>query len=321
MMPLRHSSARRGGSLTMASALRGLRDYARRNAWNIVKDIVLINLGMAVYDLGWAAFLLPYHITTGGLSGLSAIVQYATGFPMQYTIFGVNLVLLAFAWWVLGIKFAVKTAYAVVFLTIYLALGQDLMSDGAGGFIQVLGAGQDSMACMLGAVLNGIGIALVFLSGGSTGGWDIVAAITNKYRNVSLGRVLLYLDFLVIGSCWFVFSDWRMVVFGFVTLFIYTFTLDVVMNSSRQDVQITIYTKRHEAISQAVRERTGHTMTLLYGEGGYSHKQMSIVVVVVHKRESVKVLRLISAIDPDAFVTQHRVEGAFGLGFNAIKKG
>ncbi|MCD7721180.1 MAG: YitT family protein [Prevotellaceae bacterium] len=291
----------------------------KEDVWTIVQDMVLINLGMAVYDIGWAAFLLPYHITTGGLAGLSAIIQYASGFPMQYTIFAVNLILLLLAWWILGLKFAVKTLYAVIFLTTYLAVGQDLMSDGQGGFLQVLGPGQDGMACMLGAVLNGIGIALVFLSGGSTGGWDILAAITNKYRNISLGRVLLYLDFIVIGSCWFVFNDWRMVVFGFVTLVIYTFTVDMVMNSTKQDIQLTIYTKLHVEIGDEVRRKTGHTLTLLYGEGGYSHTQMKVVVVIVHKREAIKVLRIVRSIDPDAFVTQHRVEGAFGKGFNAIK--
>ncbi len=285
----------------------------------MIRDIILINLGMAVYDMGWAIFLLPYRITTGGLAGLAAIIQYATTFPMQYTIFVVNLILLLFAWWILGIKFTIKTAYAVIFLTTYLQIGQSLMTTPDGTFLQVLGPGQDSMACMLGAVLNGLGIALVFLSGGSTGGWDIVAAIANKYRNISLGRVMLYLDFVVISSCWFVFGDWRMVVFGYVTLVIYTFTLDMVMNSTRQDIQITIYTKHDTAICDEVRRRTGHTMTLLYGEGGYSHVQLNIVVVIVHKREAIKVLRIIRSIDPDAFVTQHRVEGAYGNGFNVIK--
>ncbi len=292
---------------------------SQKHIWHFVKDFLLINVGMAVYAMGWAVFLLPYRITTGGLAGLSAILQYATGFPMQDTIFLANIVLLIFAWWILGLKFTIKTAYAVVALTIYLQIGQELMVSGEGTLIQVLGENQDGMACVLGAVLNGSGIALVFLSGGSTGGWDILAAIANKYRNISLGRVMLYLDFLVISSCWFVFNDWRMVVFGFVTLVIYTFTLDVVMNSNRQDIQITIYTKRHKEIGDEVRERTGHTLTLLYGEGGYSHDKMNVVVVIVHKREAIKVLRLIRAIDPDAFVTQHRVEGAYGKGFNAIK--
>ena len=293
--------------------------FSKADVWDFIKDFVLINLGMAIYSMGWAIFLLPYRITTGGLAGLAAIFQYATSFPMQYSIFMVNAILLLIAWWQLGLKFAIKTAYAVVALTFCLQVGQDMMTSSNGTLVQVLGENQDSMACMLGAILNGIGIAFVFLSGGSAGGWDIVAAVVNKYRNISLGRVMLFLDFFVIGSCWFIFNDWRMVVFGYVTLVIYTFTLDMVMNSSRQDIQITIYTKKHNEIGEAIRQETGHTMTLMYGEGGYSHDSMKVLVVIVHKREAIKVLRLIRAMDSEAFVTQHRVEGVYGKGFNVIK--
>lgn len=291
----------------------------RNQVFDFIKDLVLINLGMAIYDVGWAAFLLPYHITTGGMAGMAAILQYATSFPMQYTILIVNCVLLLIAWWQLGFKFALKTAYAVLALSLYLEVGQNIMTDDAGNLYKLLGEDQDSMACVLGAILNGIGIGMVFLSGGCTGGWDIIAALINKYRNVSLGRVLLYLDLFVIASCWPLFHDWRMVVFGYVTLVIYTFAIDMLINSSRQDLQFTIYTLKTELLRDEIRRRTGHTATILYGEGGYTHEPIRVLVTIVHKREQVHVLRLIRDLDPDAFVTLHRVEGAFGKGFNIIK--
>lgn len=250
---------------------------------------------------------------------MAAILQYASGFPMQYTILIVNAILLLMALWQLGLKFTLKTAYAIFALTFYLQLGQNIMSTGNGQYLQLLEDGQDSMACILGAIFNGVGIGMVFLAGGCTGGWDIIAALINKYRNISLGRVLLYLDFFVIASCWPIFHDWRMVVFGYVTLFIYTFALDMLINSSRQDIQFTIYSTQYDRLCEEIRRETGHTMTLLYGEGGYTHHEMKIMVTIVHKRESVKVLRLIHEIDPDAFVTQHRVEGVYGKGFNAIR--
>lgn len=291
----------------------------RQHIWDFLKDLVLINLGMAVYDVGWAAFLLPYRITTGGMAGMAAILQYATSFPMQYTILIVNTVLLLVAWWQLGLKFALKTAYAVFALTLYLQVGQSIMTDEAGQLIQLLGEGQDGMACVLGAILNGLGIGIVFLSGGSTGGWDIIAALINKFRNISLGRVLLFLDFFVIGSCWFLFHDWRMVVFGYVTLVVYTFALDMLVNSARQDIQFIIITKKADELAARVREETGHTMTMMNGEGCYTHQPTHVMIGIVHKRESVKVLRLIQEVDPSAFVSQSRAEGVYGLGFNAIK--
>ncbi len=279
----------------------------------------MINLGMAIYDVGWAAFMLPYHITTGGGAGLAAILQYATGFPMQYTLLIVNAVLLLLAWWQLGSKFTLKTLYAVISLTFYLEIGQQIVTQDDGTLIKVLGDNQESMACILGAILNGLGIGLVFMSGGSTGGWDIIAALINKYKNVTIGRVLLYLDLFVIASCWPLFHNWQMVVLGYVTLVVYTFTVDMMINSSQRSVQFTIYSKRENDIMEAIRKETGHTSTLLFGEGGYTHEGTKVLITVVYKREQVRVLRLIRDVDPEAFVTLHSVEGAYGKGFNMIK--
>lgn len=287
--------------------------------WEFVVDFLAINLGMAVYSLGWAAFLLPYHITTGGMAGMFAIVYYVTGFPMSYAILIANGILLVFALWQLGWKFTIKTAYAVLALSAYLQLGQDMMTADDGTMMQLLGDGQDSMACVLGAVLNGLGIGIVFLSGGSTGGWDVIAAIINKYRNVSLGRVLLYLDFLVIASCWPIFHDWRMVVFGYVTLAIYTYVLDMLVNSARQDVQFIIFTNKPDEISQRIITETCHSVTSMNGEGYYSRQSIKVLITIVHKRESVTILRMIKETDPDAFVSQSRAEGVYGNGFKAIK--
>ena len=291
----------------------------RYHIWDLIKDLIFINLGMAIYDVGWALFLLPYKITTGGGAGLCAIIQYATDFPMQYSLLIVNTVLLLLAWWQLGFKFALKTLYAVLSLTFYLEVGQEIVQNESYGLWQVLGSNQEGMACILGAILNGIGIGMVFMSGGCTGGWDIIASVINKYKNVSIGRVLLYLDLFVIVCCYFLFHSWQMVVFGYVTLVIYTFAVDTMINSSKQDIQFTIYTKHHDTMVESIRTKTGHTATLLFAEGGFTHDQLKVVVTIVHKSEQVEMLRLIRDTDTDAFVTFHRVEGAFGKGFNAIR--
>lgn len=294
-----------------------LRTY---HVWDFVKDMFFINMGMFVYSLGWAIFLLPNHITTGGGAGAAAIVQYATGFPMQYSLLIVNSVLLVLALWQLGLKFTMKTLYAVLSLTFYLEWTQQLVAMDPALREGILGSGQEvGMSCILGAILNGIGIGMVFMSGGCTGGWDIIASVINKYKNVSIGRVLLYLDLVVIGSCYFIFHNWQMVVYGYVTLVVYTFAVDVLINSSKQDIQFTIYTREYDDMVETIRKKTGHTATLMFGEGGYTQEAMKVVVTIVHKNEQVRVLRLIRDTDPDAFVTFHRVEGAFGKGFNVIK--
>ena len=290
-----------------------------RKIWEFVKDFLAINFGMAVYALGWAAFLLPYHITTGGMTGMFAIVYYLTNFPIAAAVLISNAILLLIAFKPLGWKFVGSSAYAAIALSFFLEMGQQMMTDDAGNLIQILGEGQDSMACVLGAVFNGLGLGIVFLSGGSTGGWDIIAALVNKYKNISFGRALLYLDFLVIGSCWPIFHDWRMVVFGYVTLAVYTYVLDMLINSARQDVQFIIFTHKPEEISQRIITETCHSVTSMNGEGFYSHQDIKVLITIVHKRESVQILRMIQETDPTAFVSQSRAEGVYGNGFKAIK--
>lgn len=287
--------------------------------WEFIKDFFAINLGMATYALGWAAFLLPYHITTGGMTGMFAILYYLTKFPISAAVLISNAILLIIAFKPLGWKFVGKSAYAAVALSFFLEMGQQMMTSPDGTLMQILGPGQDSMACVLGAILNGLGIGIVFLSGGSTGGWDIIAALVNKYKNISFGRALLILDFVVIASCWPIFHDVRMVVFGYVTLVVYTYALDMLINSTRQDIQFIIFTNKPNEISQRIITETCHSVTLMNGEGFYSHQDIKVLITIVHKRESINILRMIKETDPAAFVSQSRAEGVYGNGFNAIR--
>ena len=248
-----------------------------------------------------------------------AILYYLTKFPIAAAVLIANAILLVIAFKPLGWKFVGKSAYAAVALSFFLEMGQQMMTDESGNLMQILGEGQDSMACVLGAILNGLGIGIVFLSGGSTGGWDIIAALVNKYRNISFGRALLILDFLVIASCWPIFHDVRMVVFGYVTLVVYTYALDMLINSARQDIRFIIFTRKHREICDRIISETVHSATVLDGEGYYTHEDVKVVFVIAHKRESLTLLRMIREIDPAAFVSQSRAEGVYGNGFNVIK--
>ena len=172
---------------------------------------------------------------------------------------------------------------------------------------------------VLGAILCGFGIATVFISNGSTGGWDIIAAVINKYRNISLGRVMLYIDIFIISSCYFIFDSWRMVVFGYVTLVVSNYTLDMIVNSTRQDIQFIIFTKDHVKLSERIINETAHSVTVIDSEGYYSHTPTKVMITIVHKNEAIHILRMIHEVDPNAFVSQSRAEGVYGNGFNKIK--
>ena len=283
------------------------------------KDYLNITLGLSIYALAWAMFLLPYQITTGGVTGIAAIIYYATGIEIQISYFAINAVFLGFALKILGPRFSVKTIYAIFMLTFVLWLFQYLLKDDAGNLPQLLGPGQDFMACVVGAGMIGLGIGLVFSANGSTGGTDIIAWIINKYRDVSLGRMMMYLDIIIISSCYFIFHDWRRVLFGFVVLFIMSIVIDHVINTNRQSVQFLIFSRKYNDIAEGISTKIDRGVTLLDGKGWYSKQDIKVVVVLAKKRQSEDIFRLIKDIDPDAFISQSNVVGVYGEGFDKLK--
>ena len=289
-----------------------------------VKDYIYITLGLISYSLGWAAFLLPYQITTGGTTGIGAIIYYATGFQWSYFI--INAVLMTFAIRILGPKFSIKTTYAIFTLTFLLWLFQlvvnnyieapDMTPDGKP---LLLGTGQDFMACIIGAAMCGVGLGITFNYNGSTGGTDIIAAVVNKYRDVSLGRMIMICDVFIIGSCYFIFHDWRRVIFGFVTLFIIGVVLDWIINSARQSVQFFIFSKKYDEIADRIIKDADRGVTVLDGTGWYSKTNVKVLVVLAKKRQSLEIFRLVKRIDPNAFISQSSVIGVYGEGFDKLK--
>jgi uncharacterized membrane-anchored protein YitT (DUF2179 family) len=293
---------------------------------NELKDYVGITLALVLYAFGFTFFLMPYEIVTGGVAGIAAIVYYATSFPNSYTYFLINATLLVVALKILGVKFLVKTIYATLMLSFLLWLMKEVAPvDEAGNMIKILGEGQDFMSLLIGCLMTGTALGLTFLYNGSTGGTDIIAASINKYHDFSLGTILLFADFIIIGSCLFIpqfgtfLERMTMVVFGFCTLIIENFMLDYIMNRQRQSVQFMIFSKKYQDIAKTLALQTDHTMTILDGHGWYSGKEVKVIVLLAKKSESVTIFRIVKMIDPNAFVSQSAVIGVFGEGFDKIK--
>lgn len=287
--------------------------------WRETKDYLVITLGLMAYAMGWCLFLLPYQISTGGVTGISAIIYYATGVEMQISYFLINAAFLAVALYILGLKFCLKTIFSVSVLTFFLDFFQEMMKDDAGNLMQIIGPGQDFMACVIGSIFCGAGIASVFIVGGSTGGTDIIAAIVNKYKAVTFGRMIMVCDIIIISSCYFVFEDWRRVVFGFVTLIIISVAIDYIVNSARQSVQFLIFSKKYEEIGEAVMTEVNRGVTVLDGTGFYSKQPVKVLCVLAKKSEAIHIFRLVKDIDPNAFISQSNVVGVYGEGFDQIK--
>ena len=261
-----------------------------------LRDYIFITLGLISYALGWTAFLIPYQITTGGTTGIGAIIYYATGFPIQWSYFIINAVLMTFAIKILGPKFSIKTTYAIFMLTFFLWFFQLIIVDDKGAPLQLVGEGQDFMACIIGAIMCGLGLGVVFNNNGSTGGTDIIAAIVNKYKDVTLGRMIMFCDIIIISSCYFIFNDWRRVIFGFF-----------------------IFSKDYAKIADRITKETHRGVTVLDGLGWYSQNNVKVLVVLAYKRQSLDIFRLVKDIDPNAFISQSSVIGVYGEGFDRLK--
>jgi len=175
------------------------------------------------------------------------------------------------------------------------------------------------LSAVLGGLLAGAGIGIVFNQGGSTGGTDIFAMIINKYRNISPGRLILYFDVVIISSSYFVFDSVERLVYGFVTMAIVAWSIDMIMAGNRQSTQIFIFSKYYEEISKELNEHINRGMTLLDAQGWYSREPGKIVLVVTRKHEMPHVLRIIKSIDPDAFISVASVMGTYGKGFENIR--
>jgi len=291
-----------------------------------VGDYVGITLGLLLYTFGFTFFLMPYEIVTGGVSGIGAIVYYATRFPINYTYFLINGLLLIVGLKILGWKFLTKTIYAILVLTLLLGLAQQIIPrDAEGNFVRILGDGQEFMSLVIGCMMTGTALAVVFLNNGSTGGTDIIAASVNKFRNVSLGTVLTFVDLVIIGSCLFIpqFGETldriHKIVFGFCTMVIENFMLDYVMNRRRQSVQFFIFSAKWQEIANALGTKLDHGVTILDGHGWYTGHERKVICLLARKSESTYIFRLIKLIDPNAFVSQSAVIGVYGEGFDEMK--
>lgn len=281
--------------------LRGLRDY------------LMIAVAMVSYGIGWNVFLLPNNITTGGVPGISSVLFWATGLPVQWSYFAINAALLVAALIILGWRFCVKTIWAVLVLTAFTTY----MAQHGGGFHLL--ADQPFMAAIIGAIFTGSGIGIGFSSGGSTGGTDIVAAIVHKYRDISLGRVIMLCDIVIVTSSYLVFHNWEQVIYGYVVLMVSSFCIDQVYNSKHRKVQFFIISSKYKEIASRIAIYPHRGATVINAHGFYTGRPVTMLFVMATRRESNIIFSIINQIDPNAFVTESAVLGVYGEGFDKFK--
>jgi len=283
-----------------------------------IKTYVVIAFGLLINSIAWTGFLLPHQISGSGVSGIGAIVFYATGIPMGYTYLAINVILILIALKILGARFGIKTIYAVLLSAIMLTILQRLIPEPV--------VKEKFMSAILGGMLCGAGLGIVFTQGGSTGGTDIIALIINKYRNISPGRIILMCDVFIISSSYVVLTNLESaqrietMVYGFVTMAIQAYTLDAILSGNRQSVQILIFSRQYEQIADQITTTLRRGVTVLDGTGWYTKEPQKVIITLVRKQEASDLYRIIKSIDKKAFITVANVMGVYGKGFEELKR-
>ncbi len=313
-----------------------------------IKEYILMTFGMFCYAFGWLMCVLPAGGMGGGAAGLATLINAilpssVTGFLTIGTlVFIINCVLLVLGVIIVGWKFGIKTIYcifmmSVMFNVVESCLEPDLM-------VNML-KGVDAwrlLLVVLGAASCGLGIAVAFMQGGSTGGTDIVAMIINKFRTVSYGKVLLMTDCGILISSVFLTTvvniansadiievttiepltslAFARMIYGFIMIAVIGYTVDFVQSGNQQSNQIMIFCKDYEAMAEMINTKAHRGATLIDAMGWYTKTPSKAVMVVCRKRDTSMILKLVREQDPSAFLTVGSVMGVYGQGFDALNK-
>lgn len=301
----------------------------KNTIWTTIKEYLFIVTGLLAYVLGWAIFLIPNNLVGGGVSGLSAIIYYATGIQMGYSYLVINVILLLAGFKILGTGFGGKTIFAIVFASVMLNILPPLIPE---YISQELAVSNGKMLCtIIGGVLSGVGIGMSISNGGSTGGTDIIALIVGKFRNISPGRLILAMDVVIILSS-MLFPSYTAsgdlvpfpeklatAVYGLILITVSGYSVDLYLSGSKQSVQVIIFSSRYKEIADAIVEDMKRGVTIIHAEGWYTKKESQVILVMTRKTDLNLLLRYVKTIDPDAFLSVSTVMGVFGKGFDTIK--
>ena len=273
----------------------------------------MIALAMVIGSFGWCAFLLPHHITIGGIAGIASVIQWGFDIPVQYTYLIINGILLFVALKILGWKFCVRTIFAVLVFASSTSILREVFAEHA------LFANEPFLACVVGGVLLGIGVSIALQYNASSGGSDVIAAMIHKYRDISLGRVILVCDLCIITSSYLVLENWEKVIDGYIVLFVMTYMVDYLISGMRGSVQFFVISEHWGEIGTAINNDVDRGCTLIEARGFYTGKKVGMLFIIARRSEAHSIYQVTDEIDPNAFVSQGVVNGVYGMGFDRMK--
>lgn len=282
----------------------------------VLWDYFLMTVGSVIFCMAWTSFLIPNGLASGGMTGLCTIIQYGTGIPIGWTYPILNILLLVLGFLSLGKGFGFKTIYVLALTSVLFEVLPMFP------VLEVTDFPDKLLVAIVGATMESIGIGLVILRGGSTGGTDIIAMIINKYWPVSVGKVYLYTDIFII-TLLLIVPDKGIVdmIYAYVVMLGFSFGIDFVLLGNKSSVQILVFSSKYAEIGNHIINNVGRGVTALQSVGWYSQAESKVLLVVTRKYEMNEVINAIKEIDDRAFISVSTAKSVYGEGFEEIKTG
>ena len=283
-----------------------------KKLWHEAKWIVMTVLGSALFALGFAVFLQPNGMNSGGISGLAMVIVELLGVGSV----GVISIIINLPLFLLG---GIKIGKRFFFGSLLGMILSSVLIDAISVF--PMPQMEPLIAAIYGGVVCGLGLGIVFMSGTSTGGSDILVRLLKlKYRNVPIGQISMSFDVIVVVLTGIVFGDVRNALYTGITAFLCGKVIDgVVYRFDYSDVALII-SSEYEAIAVAIGEKLDRGATFLHGEGSYSHKDTKVVLAAVKKQQIAELKELVMEIDPNAFLIVQEAHQVLGDGFSRYSK-
>lgn len=280
------------------------------------RDILAIIFGAGVFSFGIYFLVIPFHFYEGGATGVTLITYYLFKIPVSLMNLLINIPLFILAWKLLGKKSLYLSLLGTFSVSAWLALFEAMpLSHRYHHFIFEAFKGDILLACIASGVVLGLGLGIIFNAGGTTGGTDILARIFNKYTSLTMGKLMLIVDAIVLITVVIVFQDVRTAMYTLFFILIATLVIDLIGEGGFAGKGFLIVTSKPEEIAKKVSDDLGRGVTFIRGMGYYSRKDLDIVYCVVSRNEMKQMKDIINQIDPFAFITITEAHEILGEGF------
>ena len=282
-------------------------------SWRSIRDYALIILGGFVQALALRTFLVPAQLVSGGISGIAQLLHYLWGWPIGVVTLLGNIPLFVLGWRYLGgPRFALRTILSVLSYTIFTDI-----------LIQFTGQAPITEDILLntlyGGILLGVGLGLVYLGRGTSGGTDVLGRILNQRLGMSISLAYMITDSFAVVLAGFFFG-WEKSLYGLIMIYLSGVAADMISQGTNVIREAMIITDETEKVVHAISDALGRGTTILSGRGGYTQKDRPVIFCVVTAGEVIRLKSIVQEADPDAFMVVGQANEALGEGFKPLKE-